>query len=77
MVFRKVKYAFDAIAALLGSILLLPVFAGFALVIKLTSEGRCSSAYRGRQGRSFFKMYKFRSMVTGASNAPISNTSRR
>jgi len=67
--FRRVKYGFDAVASLLGSILLLPVFAAFALVIKLTSEGPVF--YRptavGKAG-SFFKMYKFRSMITGASH---------
>lgn len=69
--FRRVKYAFDAVAALLGFILLLPVFAAFALIIKLTSEGPVF--YRPTavgKGGSFFKMYKFRSMITGASNAP-------
>jgi undecaprenyl-phosphate galactose phosphotransferase len=69
--FRRLKYAFDAIAALVGFILLLPVFAAFALVIKLTSEGPVF--YRPTavgKGGSFFKMYKFRSMIAGASNAP-------
>ena len=69
--FRKVKYAFDAVASLLGLILFLPAFAAFALAIKLTSEGPVF--YRptavGKSG-SFFKMFKFRSMITGASSAP-------
>jgi lipopolysaccharide/colanic/teichoic acid biosynthesis glycosyltransferase len=68
--------AADAVAALLGSILLLPVFAGFALVIKLTSEGLVSIRHRGSKGGSFFKMYKFRSMVTGPA-IPHKQSSRR
>jgi undecaprenyl-phosphate galactose phosphotransferase len=67
-VFQKTKHAFDALAALIGFILVLPVFMSFALLIKLTSPGPVF--YRaqavGRGGR-FFRMYKFRSMITGAS----------
>ena len=66
--FRKIKYAFDAVAVLIGCILALPLFAAFALAIKLTSEGPVF--YRtqavGKDGR-FFRMYKFRSMIAGAS----------
>jgi exopolysaccharide biosynthesis polyprenyl glycosylphosphotransferase len=70
-VFRRMKYAFDAVAALVGFILFLPVFAAFALFIKLTSEGPVF--YRPTavgKGGSFFKMYKFRSMIPGASSTP-------
>ena len=66
--FRKIKYAFDAVAAFIGFILVLPVFAVFALAIKLTSEGPVF--YRAQavgKGGRFFQMYKFRSMTTGAS----------
>lgn len=66
--FRKVKYAFDAVAVLIGFILALPLFAAFALAIKLTSEGPVF--YRAQavgKGGRFFHMYKFRSMITGAS----------
>jgi undecaprenyl-phosphate galactose phosphotransferase len=69
-IFRRIKYAFDAVAALGGFILLLPVFVASALVIKLTSEG--PAFYRPTavgKGGSFFKLYKFRSMVSGASQA--------
>lgn len=65
---RKAKYAFDAVAALVGFLLLLPVFSAFALAIKLGSPGPV--LYRaqavGKDGR-FFSMLKFRSMITGAS----------
>lgn len=67
-VFEKAKYALDSVAALLGMLLVLPVFLAFALAIKLTSPGPVF--YRaqavGKGGRSF-RMYKFRSMVAGAS----------
>jgi exopolysaccharide biosynthesis polyprenyl glycosylphosphotransferase len=66
--FRKIKYAFDAVAVLIGFIVALPVFAAFALAIKLTSEGPVF--YRAQavgKGGLFFHMYKFRSMITGAS----------
>ena len=66
--FRRIKYAFDAVAVLIGFILALPLFAAFALAIKLTSEG--SVFYRAQavgKGGRFFDMYKFRSMITGAS----------
>jgi undecaprenyl-phosphate galactose phosphotransferase len=67
-VFQKFKYALDAVAALVGLVLVLPVFAVFALVIKLTSPGPIF--YRAKavgQGGYFFSMYKFRSMIAGAS----------
>jgi undecaprenyl-phosphate galactose phosphotransferase len=66
--FQRVKYAFDAVAALAAFVLVSPVFIAFTLAIKLTSPGPVF--YRahavGKQGR-FFRMYKFRSMITGAS----------
>ena len=68
--FRKCKYAFDAVSALIISLVCLPMFAVVALTIKLTSEGPVF--YRptavGKGGRHF-RMYKFRSMITGASSA--------
>jgi exopolysaccharide biosynthesis polyprenyl glycosylphosphotransferase len=67
-VFEKVKYALDGVAALLGIVLMLPIFLAFGLAIKLTSPGPVF--YRalavGKGGRTF-RMYKFRSMITGAS----------
>jgi undecaprenyl-phosphate galactose phosphotransferase len=66
--FQRVKYAFDAVAALAVFILVLPIFLAFTIAIKLTSLGPVF--YRahavGKKGR-FFRMYKFRSMITGAS----------
>jgi undecaprenyl-phosphate galactose phosphotransferase len=66
--FRRVKYGFDAVAALLGFIALLPVFAVAALAVRLTSAGpvfyRAKAVGRGGEP---FKMYKFRSMATDCS----------
>jgi lipopolysaccharide/colanic/teichoic acid biosynthesis glycosyltransferase len=66
--FQKLKYAFDALAALAVFILVLPIFLAFAVLIKFTSPG--PAFYRahavGKGGR-FFRMLKFRSMITGAS----------
>jgi len=67
-VFRRVKHALDTGLALLGLVMSLPVFAVSALAIKLTSQGPvfyCAQAV-GKGGR-FFDMYKFRTMITGAS----------
>jgi undecaprenyl-phosphate galactose phosphotransferase len=66
--FQRVKYAFDAVAALAAFMLVAPIFLAFTIAIKLTSSGPVF--YRahavGKKGR-FFRMYKFRSMITGAS----------
>jgi undecaprenyl-phosphate galactose phosphotransferase len=66
--FRKVKYALDALAALGGVVLVSPLFLALSLAIKLTSPGPVFYQAKavGKNGR-FFKMYKFRSMITGAS----------
>jgi len=67
-VFQKAKYAFDALAALVGFILVLPVFLSLALAIKVNSPGPVF--YRAQavgKGGRFFKMFKFRSMISGAS----------
>ena len=67
-VFQKLKYALDAVAALAGIILVSPVLLAFALAVKLTSAGPVF--YRAQavgKGGRFFRMYKFRSMITGAS----------
>ncbi len=66
--FRKIKHGIDAIAALVGCTLTLPIFVVFAAAIRLTSPGPVF--YRARavgKGGRFFRMYKFRTMVTGAS----------
>jgi exopolysaccharide biosynthesis polyprenyl glycosylphosphotransferase len=65
--FRKIKHAFDALAVLAGSVLVLPVLAAIALAVKLTSEGPVF--YRAQavgEGGRLFNMYKFRSMITSA-----------
>jgi lipopolysaccharide/colanic/teichoic acid biosynthesis glycosyltransferase len=58
------------VCSLLIALACLPVFAAVALIIRLTSEGPVF--YRptavGKSGRHF-RMYKFRSMITGASSA--------
>jgi exopolysaccharide biosynthesis polyprenyl glycosylphosphotransferase len=67
-VFQKIKYGLDSVAALAGIILALPIFSAFALLIKLTSPGPVFYRAKavGKKGQ-FFRMYKFRSMITGAS----------
>jgi exopolysaccharide biosynthesis polyprenyl glycosylphosphotransferase len=66
--FRKIKHSVDAIAALTGCTLALPLFIVFAAAIRLGSPGPVF--YRARaigKGGRFFSMYKFRTMLTGAS----------
>jgi exopolysaccharide biosynthesis polyprenyl glycosylphosphotransferase len=67
-VFQKAKYVIDAAAALVGIILTSPVLLTLALVIKLTSPGPIfyQAQAVGKGGR-LFRMYKFRSMISGAS----------
>jgi undecaprenyl-phosphate galactose phosphotransferase len=65
---RKIKHAFDAVAVLAGFVFLWPVFAGFALAIKMGSPGPVF--YRAQavgKGARFFTLFKFRSMITGVS----------
>jgi exopolysaccharide biosynthesis polyprenyl glycosylphosphotransferase len=67
-IFRRAKHALDTGLALLGLAVSLPLFAVFALAIKLTSPGPVF--YRAQavgKGGRFFGMYKFRTMVMGAS----------
>ncbi len=61
------KRMVDVIAALIGGILLLPVFVGLAIWIKADSPGPVFFAHQrlGLGGRHF-KMYKFRTMVRDA-----------
>jgi exopolysaccharide biosynthesis polyprenyl glycosylphosphotransferase len=62
-----VKNVVDRAAALLGLVLLLPLFLLIAAVIKITSPGPVIFSQRraGKHGRPF-TMYKFRSMRSGA-----------
>jgi undecaprenyl-phosphate galactose phosphotransferase len=65
--FQKAKYAFDALAGLVGTLLVLPLFCAAVIAIALDSAGPVF--YRpqaiGKNGR-LFTLYKFRSMHTGA-----------
>jgi exopolysaccharide biosynthesis polyprenyl glycosylphosphotransferase len=64
---QAVKRGFDFVGALIGLILLSPVFILVALGIKVTSEGRVFFVQE-RYGyrRRLFSMFKFRSMVRNA-----------
>ena len=67
--FRKQvgKRIFDIVIASLAMVILLPVFAGIVLLIKLDSRGGIiyHSRRYGRRGQKFM-MYKFRSMISNA-----------
>jgi exopolysaccharide biosynthesis polyprenyl glycosylphosphotransferase len=62
----SVKRAIDVLGAILGGILLMPVFLVAAVLIKLTSPGPVffKQTRIGKEGREF-TFYKFRSMVSG------------
>jgi exopolysaccharide biosynthesis polyprenyl glycosylphosphotransferase len=64
---RAVKRAIDVVGAAVGLVLLLPLFAVIAALIKLTSPGPVlyKSRYLGERARPFVA-YKFRSMVERA-----------
>lgn len=70
------KRAFDLAVSLAGLLALSPVFCALAVAIKLESRGPVF--YRGervgRKGRTF-RIFKFRSMVTGADKLGSSTTS--
>lgn len=65
-----VKRSFDIAVAVMGMVPLLPVMVAIATAVRLTSPGPV--LYRqirvGRHGR-LFRIYKFRSMVSGADRA--------
>ncbi len=63
------KRAFDLAAAGIGLVVLSPLFACVAVLIKLTSQGPVfhPSLRSGRSGKPFH-MFKFRTMVVGAEN---------
>ena len=62
-----VKRVMDIVVSALAMVLLSPLFAGIAIVVKATSRGPAifSQTRVGRYGRHF-KFYKFRSMVQDA-----------
>ena len=61
------KHAIDFVLVLIGVTILLPVFVAIAVLIKLDSPGPVFFRQRraGRNG-TFFRIYKFRTMVDGA-----------
>lgn len=67
MVSNTIKRGFDFCASLAGCIVLIPVWIGVAIAIKLDSEGPVffKQERRTKDGR-VFKMLKFRSMITDA-----------
>jgi exopolysaccharide biosynthesis polyprenyl glycosylphosphotransferase len=67
VLYKLSKRLFDVCATMIGIALLSPVFIATAIAIKLDSEGPVFFAQDrlGQKGK-YFKMYKFRSMVTNA-----------
>ena len=72
--YLKVKRFFDFTISLLGLIVLIPLFVIISIAIKLDSEGPVifKQSRLGKDGKPF-TMYKFRSMVVGASNIGTCN----
>lgn len=64
---RAVKRILDLVVSLVAGVMLLPVFALIALLVRLDSDGPIFfvSDRVGRGGR-IFRLFKFRSMVAGA-----------
>ena len=64
---RFMKRIFDIVISLTGIIVLLPIMAAVALVVKLTSRGAAIfSQERVTRGGKTFKLFKFRTMVEDA-----------
>lgn len=62
---RFFKRTIDLILSLLGALVLSPIFAVLALIIKITSPGPVLFRQkRVGKGKTFFQIYKFRSMRT-------------
>jgi exopolysaccharide biosynthesis polyprenyl glycosylphosphotransferase len=69
-VFLKAKHAFDAVVGLVATLIALPILLASALAVALDSKGPVF--YRPRaigKGGRLFTMFKFRSMVTDASQS--------
>lgn len=68
MVYEFTKRLMDIAGALVGLILLSPLLIGTAIAIRLNSKGPILADTPMRVGKNgkLFRMYKFRSMVTGA-----------
>ena len=75
MIYDAVKRFIDIIGALIGLILLSPLFLITMIAIKLDSRGPIFADTPGRVGKDgeLFRMYKFRSMVVGAHELLKSN----
>jgi exopolysaccharide biosynthesis polyprenyl glycosylphosphotransferase len=68
VVAQALKRIVDVVSSLFGLFLLLPIFALVALAVRLTSKGPVFfSQDRFGHRRRIFRMYKFRSMVSNAS----------
>jgi exopolysaccharide biosynthesis polyprenyl glycosylphosphotransferase len=64
---RFVKRSVDVVGALTGLVLLSPLFAFITIIIKLSSPGPAFfTQERIGKGGDFFRIIKFRTMVTGA-----------
>ena len=68
------KRLFDFIASLIGLLLLLPVFAVIAIIIKIKMPGGPVIFKQKRVGKNgkLFTMYKFRSMTVGHNGSSVS-----
>lgn len=68
MVYEFTKRLMDIAGALVGLIILSPLLIGTAIAIRLNSKGPILADTPMRVGKNgkLFRMYKFRSMVTGA-----------
>ncbi|MBD5214015.1 MAG: sugar transferase [Bacteroidales bacterium] len=68
------KRLFDFIASLMGLLLLLPVFAVIAIIIKIKMPGGPVIFKQKRVGKNgkLFTMYKFRSMTVGHNGSSVS-----
>ena len=73
--YDALKRTFDVVAALIGLIVLGPVFIVIAMLVKLSSHGPAlyQGVRTGRNGRPF-KMLKFRTMIVGADKAGGTST---
>ena len=68
------KYLFDRLTSLIGLILLLPIFAVIAILIKIKMPDGPVFFIQGRIGRKgrYFKVYKFRTMANGKKKDTVS-----
>ncbi|MDP2910380.1 MAG: sugar transferase [bacterium] len=73
MIYRIIKRLFDFLGALLGLIVLSPLFIIVAILVKLNSPGPIFfKQERYGKDEKIFKFWKFRTMKTGSENLPYS-----